>query len=460
MPSQLRDPKTLSQWLELDAFKRPRRLRRWRRPAGWLILLVALALMGSTLWPGLHFLYQAGPVAVAHASFNDDCARCHTENFDTVTRLWRGDRVRSVEDSTCTSCHAGPPHHEESARPALSCAQCHREHRGQVKLAAVADGHCTSCHAAQQTKNELYMYHKSISTFADHPFDKWRPGLDDMADPGQIKFNHHVHLNPDGVLLPGKGTEKLDCSSCHRTDEAGRYMRKINYHEHCQRCHPLSVAVVDDRLRDPDFERAAAEFRQLPAPHVEPKDVRAAMRQRYTEFVKLPGILAASPAPQIERPIPGRPFVPAVSEKEWQWVNGQLGKAEEALFRKAGGCLKCHIDKEKSNQQGLPVFQKTNMRDRWFQHSLFSHKSHQQLRCGECHKDGDQDVSQSKETSDVLIPAVESCRQCHSPKGGARQECVECHIYHPQQPTVIDGEWTIGAFVGKETAGLGDRRRR
>jgi hypothetical protein len=451
MPSELRDPKTLSQWLELDAFKRPRRLRRWRRPLGWIILLAGSALLSLSFWPRVHFLYQAGPVSAAHASFNEDCAKCHSESFQTVKRLWSGDQVRSVEDSACTSCHPGPPHHEESARPDLQCAECHQEHRGRAKLADVADGYCTSCHADQQTKNNAHRYHKSISTFADHPFDKWRPGAGDMIDPGQIKFNHHVHLNPEGVLLPNQGKEKLDCSSCHQSDDAGRYMRKINYYEHCRRCHPLSVSVGgDDRFHASSLVKAAAEFRQWPAPHVEPKEVRAAMRQRFTDFVKLPGALDVSPEPLHDRPIPGRRFLPSVTEKEWQWVNDRLSTAEEVLFRGAGGCTKCHIGEGKVDQQGLLKYRKTAIRDRWFPHSLFSHKSHQMLICGECHKHGDQDVRESRETSDVLIPAVESCRQCHSPKGGARQDCVECHAYHQKPTTMIGGEWTIDAFLGKQ----------
>ena len=36
----------------------------------------------------------------------------------------------------------------------------------------------------------------------------------------------------------------------------------------------------------------------------------------------------------------------------------------------------------------------------------------------------------SKETTDVLLPSVAVCRECHRERGGARTGCVECHVYH------------------------------
>src|SRR5262249_39637664 len=65
---------------------------------------------------------------------------------------------------------------------------------------------------------------------------------------------------------------------------------------------------------------------------------------------------------------------------------------------------------------------------RWLPHSVFSHDSHRPLQCLECHPG----VPESRLTSDVLMPAIESCRKCHTgTERGARSDCVECHTYHP-----------------------------
>lgn len=36
----------------------------------------------------------------------------------------------------------------------------------------------------------------------------------------------------------------------------------------------------------------------------------------------------------------------------------------------------------------------------------------------------------SSKTTDILLPKIGICMECHKPEGGARANCVECHIYH------------------------------
>jgi predicted CXXCH cytochrome family protein len=62
---------------------------------------------------------------------------------------------------------------------------------------------------------------------------------------------------------------------------------------------------------------------------------------------------------------------------------------------------------------------------RWLPHSRFDHGAHRPVACTECHA-----AATSTETRDVLLPRVETCRECHLPEGGARSGCVECHRYH------------------------------
>ncbi len=58
--------KSLSSWLELDYFRRPRRLERIRRFATWSVLLLATALIAGLTWlPGNRQIYQADSVSTA-----------------------------------------------------------------------------------------------------------------------------------------------------------------------------------------------------------------------------------------------------------------------------------------------------------------------------------------------------------------------------------------------------------
>ena len=74
------------------------------------------------------------------------------------------------------------------------------------------------------------------------------------------------------------------------------------------------------------------------------------------------------------------------------------------------------------------------MIERWLPHAHFSHAKHATVAsCRECHVA----AASSRLTSDVLIPAKESCVRCHSAGGIARKasECATCHLYHsPDQP--------------------------
>jgi len=48
------------------------------------------------------------------------------------------------------------------------------------------------------------------------------------------------------------------------------------------------------------------------------------------------------------------------------------------------------------------------------------------VECESCHTG----ARKSRKTSDVLIPAMKSCVQCHGESGTALDECATCHLYH------------------------------
>ena len=65
------------------------------------------------------------------------------------------------------------------------------------------------------------------------------------------------------------------------------------------------------------------------------------------------------------------------------------------------------------------------IRERWLVQAKFNHAKHAGLACAECH-----DATHSRETSDILLPARETCATCHSPRGGVVDNCATCHTFH------------------------------
>ena len=123
----------------------------------------------------------------------------------------------------------------------------------------------------------------------------------------------------------------------------------------------------------------------------------------------------------------GAPQPGALSEQDKQKIEHNI--AEDVLFRKGGGCVFCHIEEKRTGGgdelDPLPVYKKTAIETRWFKHARFNHERHRMLDCTECHK-----AKESAKTSDVLMPTLEKCQNCHQPSVGVRSDCAECHNYH------------------------------
>jgi hypothetical protein len=441
------------EWIELDYVRRPSPLARWRK---YFLLLswvggiaAAVGLIGWAVagLPQPRTVYAGGPVSTAHAQFYDKCEFCHTETFATWGRLWRHDDARrSIPNATCAGkCHDGPPHHD-TALGTLDCVGCHREHRGQPILASVADEHCTACHADLQTRSGETKFDRHVRAFPNnHPeFGQYRG--EPLTDPGTIKFNHQVHLKP-GLLGPDRKPldKPLDCAKCHQPDPAGGYMLPIRYDEHCKSCHPLSVQL-SGTLADKSLQEAAERFRRQPAPHPRKgqaaADVRNALRGRLLTFARQPGILAKAKEESQPIPMPGWQRAAPVLDKELDWVNAQLHDIECTLFDHAGGCVYCHHETTRPDKRpdGLPGYAPPNLKDRWFPSSRFAHETHRLLGCLACHEK----TAASTKTSDVLMPVRAQCQQCHKPGGGARTDCVECHLYHDRKlDRGLNGQLTI-----------------
>jgi hypothetical protein len=85
--------------------------------------------------------------------------------------------------------------------------------------------------------------------------------------------------------------------------------------------------------------------------------------------------------------------------------------------------------------------------ERWMPSSIFGHGAHEEISCENCHVG----VRNSTKTSDVLLPKIEGCRDCHveHPEiGRITSNCILCHSYHDSTPMPVDRKRTVQEILG------------
>jgi len=436
-----RTTKKLAKRIDLQYFTRPHPFRRWRF---WLSVAVPVIALGwlVTQWAqGGQKVYSSGPLSASHAVFTQQCSLCHFARTASFSA--------QVRDQACLSCHDAPAHHaNQTFTPA--CSSCHLEHKGSRMLAATSDSSCSQCHADLQTRDGQPHYAASIASFAKgHPeFSALRPG---KADPGRVKFNHYVHLQPH-LMGPNNARVEPSCDDCHRTTKGNdgwpyaatfdtslagnsvpqglkpaslvpgdgaaeaapfplrqRYMAPISFSQNCAACHTLQ------------FDRR---FGTGQVPHEKPEVVHAFLLKKFGEYIAAHPEAVHEVNPS-DRQIPERVRVPRVARNANEWVQFRTEDAEWLLWSKT--CKQCHSLSPDGGP--LPVVAKSNLTARWLSHARFDHHAHRMMTCSACHAN----TLNSRETSDVLLPGVQTCQQCHredKPKEAAEGRCFECHQYH------------------------------
>jgi hypothetical protein len=495
--------------IPLDYYKHPDRIERWKLGLGGVALAAAVA------WPVLGLIplgglpdaveetYSRGPVAAVHATWEADCAACHTPFSPIRDQGVGADLLGAHEGSAkCVTCHAGPPHHRNQEPHEQGCATCHHDHRGRdASLVRVADGDCTSCHAHFTGDKERYV----ATRFAEgtHPAFKIP-----QEDPGHLKFNHKLHLtaglvpDPDGKVpwtfadITEKERERyleqqqreqggqkpavtdpvqLSCASCHVTDasdagigrdrlasvpaaavlpsrRSGAYMLPITYEAHCRACHPLTF-----ERKDPDDPKSG---RFTLAHRLDLKEAHTALEGRYTALV------LADKAKAFERfvplrPLPGKLLEEDKKEQLAKLIRERVERAERDLFQSRRGCGECHYTQMDKDGIVPKTIEPTRVQDVWFRHALFDHTAHRAVDCLQCHAG----VRTSEDKKNVLLPPMSTCLECHAPRtaaggtphGGARFDCVECHRYHNGD---VPEDWNVplpGLGAGARGVPLGER---
>ena len=419
MAGRTRTAKALAQRIDLNYFKRPHPFRRWKWILSIAVPAAALLWLGGSAAGGSKAPYSSGPVSASHQIFGDKCERCHV----TQVRIFRA----HVTDNMCVSCHDAPAHKpNQTSTP--GCASCHLEHRGAIRLASTADRDCVQCHRDLATTTGRVTIARTVGAFTDaHPeFAARRQGATDRA---VLKFNHELHMKAD--LRGPKGAMQLECVTCHvpavsqpsaprsrprrrGLGEGGPTdnMAPITYAKDCASCHQLFFDPLIDAV----------------APHDVPEKVHAVVTQALREFI------AKNPA-QIGKPDPVRGRIPVNFPEPMrpvrnaaEWVDARTVNVERLLWSKT--CAECHtLDVLGPGLApvgpALPRVVPTNVPAGWMPRARFDHVSHQLTSCASCHA-----ARNSRETSDVLMPTIATCQQCHKTSRGAESRCFECHGYH------------------------------
>ena len=117
------------------------------------------------------------------------------------------------------------------------------------------------------------------------------------------------------------------------------------------------------------------------------------------------------------------------------WAHAQADRNAKFLFSetKEGTCLECHeITYDGSNKEVPWQVAPVRVADHWLPKSRFPHVKHRTTKCTDCHN-----VMHSDKSSDVAIPRISKCRECHV---GSKQAisrvsstCDTCHIFHGDQ---------------------------
>jgi len=215
----------------------------------------------------------------------------------------------------------------------------------------------------------------------------------------------------------------LGCASCHQLSHGAEKFQPIEMETTCERCHQL---VFDPRRPD----------RTLP--HGQANNAQLLLREFYSDYALRGGFKepAAAATDDTERRRPGsQPQITGgVSVNPRQWADSQAQRVADQSFGKVM-CGKCHevafgVDNGPLNWAVVPA---TVTKD-WLPRGRFDHSAHvDMLKCDACHA-----AKQSKAATDVLVPKIAVCRDCHGAENAENlvpSTCITCHAYHrPGQP--------------------------
>ncbi len=382
-------------------------------------------------------LWNPGPISSAHKNIGNQCQNCHTVPF------------QRVQDLACMSCHqnSGPhiPNHpalQASVFSGQRCASCHKDHQGEDGMKKIDAVGCEQCHSNVREVAPTTTLPNVGDFGKEHP--DFRLTMKTSAAPevlqrfahtpalkeaSGLKFPHDVHLSTKGVRSPvgpadTGGRVLLQCNSCHQLDSAKVRYQPIRMEQACISCHQLGIDAQNPT-------------RQVP--HGQPQAVVTALRDSFSTLA-----LAKNPSQvvTVNSLLQGPRFTAAspVSSNTSRWVDDKsLAAATDMFENPKGTCLTCHSIERMADKgaDGLPNWkvQAVLSNDHWLPKSTFSHAQHANAACSSCHA-----AALSKSSTDILIPPITTCRDCHVGSHPRDQnalrpdkvisQCNSCHDFH------------------------------
>lgn len=382
-------------------------------------------------FPAANF-WSSGPLADVHHNSKAvfDCHTCHTTPFQPVA------------NDQCIDCHKHTGNHAHTDNAAFkqlteqSCGDCHEEHNEPEKLVRVEQGLCVNCHGDIKSLDPETPL-DNVHDFADqHPsfkvttnvlkdnewqtlrvqlsaLEKGQPGLKEQSN---LKFNHKVHLNPEGISTP-EGTQVMECDSCHQLDESGWYMKPMTMEKTCRSCHALT------------FDEDNPE-RQVP--HGDPDAVMTSLQEyflrKYTEPASVSKPVTSK---ELRRGRPGHErklaFECKGDPRECARTMTQMTLNE--LFERTA-CFTCHQVDKTVSAGGYATYQVVPVKitSQWMTGAKFNHADHMTEGCDKCHA-----ADKSEHSEDVMIPDIDNCQECHGGNqswGKLSSTCIDCHDFH------------------------------
>ena len=376
-------------------------------------------------------VWITGELSASHKFLADNCEACHPVAFQPTA------------DEDCTACHASTGHHFTPADYTIAdaaesgCVGCHAEQQGADGVVPRQQALCADCHAtlaADEPKTTL-LDAADFGTF--HP--EFRPSV--VVDPAagtieratlgapdfpqersNLKFPHNLHIGPDtkrtvtdfvARLEQYEGRNELVCADCHLPEPGGYTMAKVNMQDHCADCHRL------------EFD-SEAPGRVLP--HGQPDEVIAVINDYY--IAKALTRIEDQPEQRqsTRRRAGGETTSAEVRRNTLAAARRQVDQVLDGIFG-ARLCGVCHVttapEQTASGEWEVAPIEVAKV---WEPKARFHHGSHETMACSDCH-----DATASKASSDVLMPKIEICRDCHLGEQAASSipsPCVMCHIYH------------------------------
>ena len=368
--------------------------------------------------------WNPGPISAGHQAFAKDCQQCHTKPFV------------QVEDTACATCHKNIGDHVANKTMQTNlfgetrCASCHLEHKDSLTIARSNPALCVDCHSDLKTHKAT---NPGIALNNIHDFSSDHPGFKlsmktgahaadikriDQTDKAQLiensglKFPHDVHLSKKGIKSPD-GRSVMQCSNCHTPDEAGVRFKPIVMQTHCANCHRL------------EFEPAVT-ARQVP--HGGVAEVMTTLREFYgSQSVSESPIDVATIDGLLRRPEQANDK--SARTRANVWANKKANSVATDLFE-VRVCSTCHEVKPVNNNAELPwAITPVNITDHWLPKNNFAHNQHSNTECSACHN-----TANSKQSSNISIPDISTCRSCHGGAKPARNKvtstCESCHGFH------------------------------